>query len=246
MAVRIKGGDRWLLPLSGILLVMGGLLGVQVHTQSQRSTFEIGRNTSLLGEVLGASREQVDAQKKEIDQLRQRLATYEKTAVSDQGMTKVIQDELQRARIALGLVPLKGPGILLELDDSTLRSATGEPTSGDFFVVHDYDLIQLTNELWADGAEAIALNDQRLVLGSAIVCSGRLITVNHVAISAPFVFTVIGNQPNLLSALNIRDGFIDAKRTLGFQVKLTPKDEVEVPAVAISTKYQFAKPVILQ
>ncbi len=239
MAVTTKGGDRWLLPLSGILLVMGGLLGVQVHTQSQRSATAIGRNTSMLGELL-SSKNEVDAQKdKEIAALRQTNTKYEKLAASGQGMTKAIQEELQRSRVALGLVPLKGPGIVLELGDSTMRVGKGEAAAGDFFVIHDIDLIQMANELWADGAEAVALNGQRMVSGSAIVCSGRLVTVNHVAIAAPFTFTVIGNQETLESALNIRDGIIDKMRKLVFQFKLTRLVNVEVPGIAVSRMFLF-------
>ncbi len=242
MAVTTKRGDRWLLPLSGILLVMGGLLGVQVRTQSQRSAFDLGRSTSMLAEVYSANREQSEAQKKEIEQLRRDKAAYEKAAANNR-MTKAIQDELQRSRIALGQVALKGPGIELVLGDSTMRADKGAAGAAEFLVVHDYDLYQLLNELWADGAEAISLNGQRIVSGSAIVCSGTLVTVNHVAVSAPFTFSVIGNQKNLVAGLTIRDGYIDRRRALQFQIKLAQKDDVLVPAISISPKYEYARPV---
>jgi uncharacterized protein YlxW (UPF0749 family) len=237
-----KGGDRWLLPLSGILLVMGGLLGVQVRTQSVRGASEIGRRTSALAEMLSTNQVQVTEQKKEIEGLRARLAKYEATAANDQGMTKIINEDLQNSKMALGLMPVKGPGIVLELRDSTMRTSK-EVDNADLFVLHDSDLIQVANELWADGAEAVSVNGQRLVAGSAIVCSGRLIQVNHASIAVPFVFTAIGDQKAMLSGLNIRHGVLDTLKALEFQVKLTPKDDLEAPAIAIAPKYQYARPV---
>jgi uncharacterized protein YlxW (UPF0749 family) len=241
MGIQLKGSDRWLLPLSGILLVMGGLLGMQVHTQRQRGVTEIGRRTSALAEVLSANQSQAEEQRKEIASLRQRLTDYEKEASSGQGMTKVITEELQASRIALGLVPLKGPGVVLEVNDSTLLGK--DSGDNDLLLIHEGDLVAITNELWADGAEAIAVNGQRLVAGSAFVCSGRLIRVNNEAISAPFTFTAIGDQRNLVSGLNMPNGLIDKMRVMEFQVNLTQKNDLEVPPIAVTPKYRFATPV---
>ncbi len=238
----VKGSERWLLPLSAILLVMGGLLGLQVHTQSLRGSMEVGRRTSALGEMLRSNQTQVEAYKKEIGDLRTRLAKYETTATKDEGMSKLINQELQASRASLGLVPLKGPGLTLEIGDSTLPPIKGFDVEA--LLVHDSDLIQVTNELWADGAEAIAVNGQRVVLGSSFYCAGRLIQVNGVTIPAPFVFTVIGNVDNLMSGLSVRSGVLDQLKGSGLSAKLTRLEEVEVPAISVAPKLRFAHPVV--
>ena len=92
------------------------------------------------------------------------------------------------------------------------------------------------------GSEA-ALNGQRLGPRSAIKCSGRLIQVDGVTIPSPFTFLAIGDKSRLMSALNIRGGVLDGLRLVQFQVKLTPKDEIVLPPVAIAPKYQYARPV---
>lgn len=242
MTTVMKGSERWLLPLSFILLVMGGLVGAQVHTQSLRGDMQVGRRISALGEVLRANQTQVEAQLKEIETLRQQVAKYESQAVNDQGLTKLITEELQNSRAALGLVPLTGPGITLEIGDSSVPAIKG--MDADPWLIHDYDLIQLANELWADGAEAISVNGQRIVAGSSIICSGRLVQVNHVPISAPFVFTAIGHVDNLVSGLNIRNGVLDTMKGWGFKVKLTRQAQVQVPAISVAPKFKFASPVL--
>jgi len=242
MAALWRGEKRWVLPLTVVCFVLGGLLAVQVHTKQLRGATEVGRQTSALVWLLTDARAQLEKQKEETERLRARVAEYEEEAASEKGLVRLMTDELRNSRIALGLLPVKGPGIELVLDDSTMR-ASAEFGGQDFFIVHDIYLLQVANELWAAGAEAVSLNDHRLVSGSAITCSTRLIKVNDVAISNPFVFLAIGNQENLTSALSIRGGILDQLRVLEFQVKLTPKDEVAVPPVAIATMYEYAQPV---
>ena len=237
-----RGKRHWTLSMVVVCLVLGALVGVQVHSQKLRGDTEVGRQTGALVSMLTTSQAQLDQHQKEIERLRARVAEYELEVANERGMARLRNEELQHRQIALGLLPVGGPGIQLVLGDSTMRAgdATGTQT---LYVIHDFDLVQVTNELWAAGAEAVALNGQRLIPGSAITCSARLIRVNDVTISAPFTFLVIGNKENLVSALNIRDGMLDRLRVLQFQVELTPLDEVVIPPVAVPPQYQYAQPV---
>jgi len=238
-----EAGKTWTLPVSGICLVLGGLLGVQVHTQKLRGAAEAGRRSSALISMLSNSQTQLELQSKEIAHLRAQVGKFEKEAMSDKGVTQRVYQELQASRVALGLLPVTGPGVEVELGDSTMRTQDNEIGSQDIFLIHDFDLVQFANELWAAGAEALSLNGQRLVSGTAIRCSGPLIQVNNTTISGPFTFRAIGNKDNLTSALSIRDGLLDRLRSAKFRVKLTAKDDLVVPPIAIAPKYKYAKPV---
>jgi len=236
-------GRHWVLAITGICLVLGALLGVQVHTQVVRGETEVVRRTSFMWQMLSEARAQVERQNKEIERLRMQVSKYESEASGGKGLTKLVSEELQNSRAAQGLLPMKGPGVELVLDDSTMKVGSGMGDQ-DVYVVHDWDLIQIANELWAAGAEAMSLNGQRLVTGSAITCSGALVQVNRTTVSAPFTFLAIGNRENLVSALNIRGGTLDGLRRLEFVVKLTPGEEVMVPAISIAPTYQYAKPAL--
>jgi len=235
-------GKGWALPVSGVCLVLGALLGLQVHTQQLRGEMEVGRRSTALISLLSNSRAQIDLQTKEIERLRTQVAKYEKGAMSDKGAAALVTKELQNTRIALGLLPVKGPGVEVELDDSTIRGEDKGIGGPGTYLIHEFDLLQVANELWAAGAEAVSLNGQRLVAGSAIRCSGPLIQVNNTSIPHPFVFLAIGSKENLLSALNMRGGVLDQLRLVKFQVKVTPKDQITIPPIAIAPKYSYAKP----
>jgi len=242
MDASAMGGRRWVYPLTLVCLVLGGMLGVQVHTQRARGETQVGRQTSALVSMLTQTESQVEQQREEIELLRARLAEYEEEAANEKGLARLLQEELRTSRIALGTVAVKGPGVVIELSDSTRRSNEG--FGGDSpFVIHDFELLQITNELWCAGAEAVSLNGERLTIGSAISCSGPLIRVNNVTVGAPFVFKAIGDKDKLVSALNIRGGVLDGLRVLQFGVKLTPMDEVVIPPLTVTPKYTHAEPV---
>jgi len=238
-----EAGKAWTLPVAGVCLVLGALLGIQVHTQQLRGATEVGRRSSALVGMLTNSQAQMEAQAKEIERLRSQVAKFEKEAMSDKGVTQRVYQELQTSRIALGLLPVKGQGIELELGDSSMGRHNATIGGQEIYLIHDFDLREVANELWAAGAEAVSLGNQRLVTGSAIRCSGPLIQVNNTTIPHPFVFRAIGNRDNLVSALNIRDGIVDRLRSVKFVVKLTPKDGVMVPAISVAPKFHYATPV---
>lgn len=235
------GGSRWPIALTMVCLVLGGLIGVQVHTKQLQGATQVGRQTSALVGMLTQGQAQLEEQKAEIERLREKVTRYEEDASGERGLAQLMSEELRNNRIALGLLSVKGPGVELVLGDSTMKGDDGIGGQ-DAFVIHDFDLLQIANELWAAGAEAVSLNGQRLSAGSAITCSGRLIEVNKVAIASPFTLLAIGDRGNLTSALNIRDGALDRLRVLQFQVNLTPKDEVVIPAIAVAPKYEHASP----
>lgn len=233
---------RWLLPLTVVCAVLGGMLGIQIRSQEARQGMQVGRQTSALVGMLTRGEAQREQQQEEIERLRALLAQYETEAAGERGLVKVMSEELLASRVALGTVAVTGPGIELEISDSTMR-ASGDIGDESLYVIHDYDLLHIANELWAAGAEAVALNGQRLITGSPIVCSARLIEVNGVPIASPFLFQAIGDREKLMSALTIRGGVLHGLRLLQFPVKLTPKDEVVVPAIAVTPKREYARPV---
>ncbi len=235
------GKGHWVLALSGILLVMGLLLGLQVNTRRVSRDLLVPRNPSEMGLMFKSYQDKNKELTSEIGRLRAENASLQRAATGGQGASAIINEKLEYDRMGLGLVPLRGPGVTLLLDDSNVPLAKdmGDDAS---LVLHDFDLIQAINELWADGAEAISLNGQRIVAGSAVVCSGRLMQVNGVNIPAPFAFTVIGDADALISGLNMRGGMLERLRGYGFKAKLTRQDHLLVPAIAIAPKFHYARP----
>ena len=98
---------------------------------------------------------------KERDQLKEAL----RSAQEDGGAAG---DETVRMRA--GLTALTGPGVIVRLDDSSVKAKKGEDPN--LYLIHDDDLLKVINELRAAGAEAISVNGQRLTGTSEIRCAG--------------------------------------------------------------------------
>ena len=147
---------------------------------------------------------------------------------------------LTTLRAGMGLVAAEGPGLVVTLDDSSER----ESPSGNLndIVIHSQDVQAVANGLWAAGAEALAVNGQRVVPTSAILCVGNTLLINGTVHSPPFRFTAIG--------AGLHDAFTgdalvarfadDADRfKLGFKVE--DKEHLTVPAYTGTSKVRFAR-----
>ncbi len=105
-------------------------------------------------------------------------------------------DPLNRLELATGTGKVRGPATVVKLADAAppVDPVTGKPTGKNLGVVLDRDLQRVTNELWADGAEAIAINGARLSATSTIRTAGSTILVDFRPIASPYQVTAIGPE----------------------------------------------------
>jgi uncharacterized protein YlxW (UPF0749 family) len=138
--------------------------------------------------------------KVEIARLRADLADYQAQASAETDRLQRLNAELDAQRAAAGLAAMRGPGVAATLDDSNVRNI---PTSSDpnAFLVHDYDLRDVINVLWLAGAEAIAVNDERVVGNTSAYCVGSTVMVNTTRLSPPYVVRAIGEPVTLAETL---------------------------------------------
>jgi uncharacterized protein YlxW (UPF0749 family) len=122
-----------------------------------------------------------------------------------------LKEELSKYRIMSGILPLKGEGITFTIDDSTVKDVP-KGFDPDWLIVHDFDLMNITNELLIAGAEAVQINDQRISSTTGIICIGPVIKINGQKISRPYEFRAIGNKDRLEAALTIKGGILDILR----------------------------------
>jgi uncharacterized protein YlxW (UPF0749 family) len=149
--------------------------------------------------------------------------------------------QLEEANINACLVGMKGPGIRIILDDSQEERIA---EAGNY-VIHEEYLRTLVNALWNGGAEAIAINNQRLTAHTEIFCSGSFIQINGTRQMPPYRIVAIGNQDNLKSALQFYfwDKLGEYQQQYGIIRKLeTPEEPLVVPPAKVFT-YKYAEPL---
>jgi uncharacterized protein YlxW (UPF0749 family) len=170
------------------------------------------------------------------DDLRRQVAEIQKARGASAGPSEALTTMRER----MGLVAAEGPGLVVVLDDSSEE----ESPSGNLndLVIHSQDVQAVANGLWAAGAEALAVNGQRVVPTSAVLCVGNTLLINGTVHSPPFRFTALGAN---LQAAFMGDPLVkrfagDADRfNLGFKVET--RDRLSVPAYTGTAKVRFAR-----
>jgi len=147
------------------------------------------------------------------------------------------ENELKQNDKLLGLTEVKGAGVEITLDDN--RSVNQDEILGDIsdYLVHEEDLLQIIHELYNAKADAISINDQRIVSTTSILCDGNIIRVNGEVIGVPITIKAIGNL--LYYNLNRPQGYLDIMRDDGVIVEMKEVDEVTIPKYDGVYSYEY-------
>lgn len=235
----------WVAPVTGVCFVIGALLALQFTTQRKTGASSGYGRADVLLQELKARQDQTDKQAEEIKGLRAQLDDFRRASTRsqrDRDVLALLNKQVTLDQMALGLVEVKGPGIVMTLDDSSIAKEPGE--NKEPFLVHDYDLWPVVNELRSANAEAISINDQRVVGTTAIRCVGLVVKINDIPVGAPYVIRAIGDPAALGSALNAPGGVIEQFTTSKFPVKLEKPKEIIIKATPLTPNFRWAKPVL--
>ena len=147
---------------------------------------------------------------------------------------------LRSSRLAAGLIALRGPGIRVELADSSAKDSP----SGDVndLVIHSSDVQATVNALWRSGAEAISINGERLVSTSAVLCVGNTLLLNGTVHSPPYVFSALGADRNKFEADALVRRLREHSESFGLKFAVRTLNTVSIAAYDGSTEPKYARP----
>ena len=221
--MRMRKGQ---LSIALVCVVLGIMLAVQFRaTQGIRSNVTYQRIEDLSAQLKAIEQER-DGLLEEVHELRQKVGGGE---------------EFQNIKMGAGIVDLRGPGVVVTIDDSQKIAKAGE--NPNLYVIHDDDLLKVINELRAAGAEAISINGQRLIATSEIRCAGPTLSVNNTRYTPPYEILAIGDPKTLDNALKMRGGIVETLRFWGIQISISKMDNIVVPAYKSSFRFDHARPI---
>ncbi len=177
-----------------------------------------------------------------VARLREELADLQRQAAQNTGLLTKIKAELDQERAMAGLEKLRGPGVVVLLDDSNM-AATAPGSEADWYIVHEYHLRDVVNLLWNADAEAIAINDERLVNTTSIYCVGSTIMVNDTRLSPPYQVRAIGERSQIESLLENPAYLTDLRQRVkayGVQLKVSWSNAVDIPAYSGTFRLRYA------
>lgn len=167
-----------------------------------------------------------DLKKSEVrrDQLQRQIAHLRQQL--DQKLSSVaaahrLDQQLIQSEMLAGTIAVSGPGI-------TVRWSNGSAAQG--FQIADIDLLLMVNELRASGAEAIAINGQRITAESEIRSTGTYTLINSQQESAPYTIQAIGPSQTMTQALELPGGLVDQSSQEGLHIHITLSHNLTLPA----------------
>lgn len=214
------------------------MLAMQVKVQERVSAQNVSvqRADELLAQLRDVERER-EALEKEVEKLRGQAAELAGTQSAYTALAKQLED----LRVGAGLTAIRGPGVRVVLDDSARPWKPGENPNA--FIIHDEDILRVVNELRASGAEALAVNGQRLTGRSEIRCVGPVVMVNGVRTTTPVEILALGDPSTLEQGLRLRGGVIDLLTLYSIQVTIERKADLLIPAYKGSLQFEHGQAV---
>ncbi len=238
--------QTWQLGLTAAAVIVGIVAGVQIRTEQSIET-GLQVSSGRLGEVAYRYRlaeHRQAALRKRIQELRGEIAIEERRTASGREAEAALASQLEEARMLAGLTPLHGPGVIVAIADSKRPLRPGEDPN--LVLIHYSDLHAVVGALWAAGAEAVAVNDERLAGVTGISCVGTTILCNARRLAPPYRIAAIGDPQALRAAVLARGGVLDQLRAFDFPAAVTVVGDLRVPAYAGGFEHRYAQPVAPQ
>jgi uncharacterized protein YlxW (UPF0749 family) len=241
VVARARGVATWQVTLGAALLVLGFLIAAQVRSEGPRVRYTSQERTPLVETALDLQAQQ-QSLKAQLLSIRGEIQALEQQGQGGAAVTGKLNDQLQAARIASGLVALQGPGLVIQLTDS---SAVAPPDGN----AHDYlvggdDVLAVVRALWLAGAEGIAVNGERIVVSTAIIDIGGSVLVNSAYVAPPYQISAIGPTAIFDNLVRV-PGFVDfvktRAQTFGIGVSYATPAAVDLPAYAGSVNLRYGK-----
>ena len=194
---------------AALAAIVAGLLFAISGRVADGTDLRPGRSVRLADLITSTERDNAIAQR-ELSELRARVAALT-AAQPGGGMIASLRAATDRLRDSVGLAPTGGAGLTVTLDDAPPGEIDREhpgwpdPTPDDL-VVHQQDVEAVVNALWAGGATALEIMDQRVISTSAVRCVGNTLILHGRVYSPPYRITAVGDPADLTRALSASDG----------------------------------------
>jgi uncharacterized protein YlxW (UPF0749 family) len=202
-----------------IALLVAVVATIQIRSQAEVVRSLVGTDTTSLAfliDDLHRANDALDAEKTALSQRQATLAGGTGTAAD-----QVLTDEANRLRAAEGLVPVHGPGVVLVVNAAGLQAL---------------DLQDALNNLAVGGAEAIAVNDRRVVVGVPIEQSASGVDIQGVPVPPPWTISAIGDANRLAQAADLMTQQMRADRRVR---QATYRVEADLAITAVVSERPF-------
>ena len=231
-----KASKSLIISIAITSFVLGLTMAIQFKTVTETDItgIEVMREAELRSELASWKSKYEDAKLK-IEEDNKKIQEYTKEIEENNNISELLAKEVREAEMVAGYTDVTGPGIIITLEDTEKMQITAD------------DLISLINELKLAGAEAISINDQRVVsLTDISNVNYQFIMVNTARdlvmakVESPYVIKAIGNQKYLESSISIKYGFLDSMESSGKAASYVMDNNITILKYDGTLEYRYA------
>jgi uncharacterized protein YlxW (UPF0749 family) len=223
-----------------VFLLFGMILTMQFRTilsaqqQTARGQTSLQSLSAELDQVLKEGNE-LQEQIRKLEEEKDEIMNQWKN--TDNPMLSELLQERKEAMLYSGMTDVKGSGVIVTLNDAPARTGV-DPLE---LIIHDMDIVKILNDLRAAGAQALSINDERILATSKQLCAGPTILINQNRYPVPYIIKAIGDPDALYTALEESEAVI-VMRIYNIQVDVRKEQEIVIPRY--KTYYQGIKQLI--
>jgi len=251
-AAKRRGGrpaNHWFdKPLLTVGCLLAGFLLAVAYAHTHRSAPETAKVHSALVDRVRSAETRTDELARTEQHLTDEVNTIRNSALAGSGK---LQQQLRTEQLQSGQTPVSGPGLRVTLTEpSTPNPSSGNgrapetPTSAGN-ILSDRDVRSVVNQLWSDGAQAVAVNGIRLTPTSAIRFAGEAVLVDLQPITSPYVIEAIGDANQLdtgFAASAVASRYQTLKSAKGIGFTFGEESTLRFPATSTPATLRYATP----
>lgn len=232
------------LTIGAICFILVLAIVIQVKTIKNTNSivnYTLSNNNDLRDDLL-RWKEKYDSVNTEVTKAEKKLEETRQLAIQNSPDSIKKERELNINNTALGLTDVSGQGVMVTLKDNQGVTNENIGITDDIrsYLVHDANLREIVRKLKISGAEAISINDERIVNDTSIICSGNVIRINDKKVSSPFEIKAIGSPELLYGNL---DETITRLNNSGIIVDIKKQDNVKINKYDGVINFNYAKTV---
>jgi uncharacterized protein YlxW (UPF0749 family) len=211
-----------------------GVLIVVAARDTRQQAPAAATTRSRLVQQIESLVDRTDAESREVDRLRQEWRAELSRTRHVTGDGAAADERLRALELEVGVAAVRGPGLVVRLTDAPAADGSAGRADPDGRI-QDRDIQDVVNALWAAGAEAVAVNQQRVGPLTAIRQAGDAVLVDYRPVASPYDVTAVGNADALernFASSEVASGFRGWVERYGLGFTVSRSSRLDLPAVS--------------
>lgn len=221
-----------------MLLVMAIYIQINTIEEATKSVGTTLKDNSDLKDELLSRQGKYESLYKKLEESEKKLERVRLNAAAKNETDSINEAEIKNNQKLLGLTEISGPGYIIKLDENKEINAE-EVLNISGYIVHEEDLLYIVNELFNAGADAVSINNQRVVSTTSILCDGNIIRINGKMVGTPITIKAIGYPERIDGALNRPGGYLQLMANDGVEVYVEKTDNITIPKYEGVYTYEY-------